>query len=122
MNENLSEEKLVEEIVETVPPEKREEFLEKVEETPAETPAVEETSEEEKLKLAKEVRDNLPIVGSLESLKNLFSLVIPNSATGTENHNPAKIHGNIQPKKNAAKIEKKARKQSKKSRRINRGK
>lgn len=67
-------------------------------------------------------KKEVPIVGSREALKNLFSTLLPKTNTGTANHNPSKKHGNTQPKKYAQKIEKKARLQSKKSRKINRGK
>lgn len=58
----------------------------------------------------------------LEGFKVLFQNVQPSISTATREHNPAKKHGNSQPKKNAGKIDKKSRKASKNSRRINRGK
>lgn len=92
-------EEVVATVLENVPEEKQEELSEKV----------------------RELAQPKPVLGSLQGLKNLFALAIPKPSSGTKAHNPNRKRGVGVTRKNKSQS-KSARKQSKNSRKINRGK
>ncbi len=82
---------------------------------------VEEKAEEVPAEKAVEIVEPKPVTGSLEGLKNLFALAIPNQSSGTKAHNPSKKGGKGITRKNKEQGKKSA-KISKNSRKKNRGK